>query len=408
MQTSFVAVAAGSDFSLQNLPYGVFSTAVSPRPRVGVALGDWVVDLAVLEAHGLLPTQDCFDQPALNRFMARGTAVWRETRARLQQLLDENTPTLRDDAALRRQALVPRQQAIMHLPAHIGDYTDFYASRQHATNVGKMFRDPENALLPNWRHLPVGYHGRASSIVVSGTAVARPWGQLGEGVFAPSQRMDFELELGAFIGTGNPLGQAIPLAEAEAHLFGLVLLNDWSARDIQKWEYVPLGPFLGKSVATTISPWVVPLDALRPFLVDGERQTPEPLPYLRHSAEQKTAYDLTLEAAVQGEVVGRTNARNLYWSLAQMVAHHSSNGCNLRPGDLFGTGTISGTMAGSYGSLLELTWGGARPLTLADGSTRAFLNDGDEVVLRGYAQGAGYRVGFGVARGRISPARSGT
>lgn len=386
-------------FPIQNLPYGIFSTAVS-APRVGVAYEDNVLDLALLEIEGLLETHNLFNQPALNPFMAAGRDVWTAVRRRLQTLLSEDLPRLQ-----RLNALVPQASVTMHLPAHIGDYTDFYASREHATNVGTLFRGGENALPPNWLHLPIGYHGRASSIVVSGTPIQRPHGQLKPSpdappVFAPSQQFDYELEIGAFIGRGNALGQPIPIDEAEEHIFGLVLLNDWSARDIQRWEYVPLGPFLGKSVATTISPWVVTLDALEPFRTAGPVQEPAPLPYLQTT--RPWAFDIQLQAQLNGHPITHTNFKYLYWNLAQQVAHHTSNGCNLRPGDLLGSGTISGPTAESVGSLLEQTHGGQHPLTLPDGSQRTFLQDGDMLTLTGYAQGDGFEVGFGRATGTIT------
>ena len=306
----------------------------------------------------------------------------------------------------------------MHLPAEIGDYTDFYSSRQHATNVGTMFRGPENALMPNWLHLPVGYHGRASSVVLSGTEVVRPKGQQkpddGAPVFGPSKLLDIELELGFFVGPGNELGSPIPIEDAREHIFGFVLVNDWSARDIQKWEYVPLGPFLGKSFATSISPWVVPTAALDPFRVAGEAQdasagNPEPLPYLRQSGERSLDIELAVKLKTaqmdEAETVARSNARYLYWSPEQQLAHHTVNGCNARPGDLMASGTISGETEDSYGSFLELTWRGTRPIQLPSGETRTFLADGDSVVLAGEAVRDGVRISFGEVEGTIAPAR---
>jgi fumarylacetoacetase len=320
---------------------------------------------------------------------------------------------LRDDAALRQRVLVPMTQVEMVLPAEIGDYTDFYSSREHATNVGIMLRGEQNALMPNWLHLPVAYHGRASSIVASGTDIRRPLGQTkADGTelpsFGPSRSLDFELELGTFIGPGNPLGRPIAVTEAAQHLFGMVLVNDWSARDIQKWEYQPLGPFLSKNFATSISPWVVTLDALEPFRVAGPPQDPAPLPYLRGPAEG--GYDIHLEVWLQSVQMDRpqrisaTSARHLYWSVAQQVAHHSVNGCNLRPGDLLASGTISGPSPDSLGSMLELAWKGTRPVALASGETRVFLQDGDRLTLTGWCQGPGYRVGFGEVTARVLPA----
>ncbi len=412
IQESFVPVSPDSHFPIQNLPYGVFSTP-GTSPRVGVAIGDFVLDLAGLEQVGLLETR-YFQRGELNAFMAAGRSVWSQVRARLQALLDARNPTLRDNPALRERLLIPQAQVTMHLPARIGDYTDFYSSKEHATNVGSMFRGKENALMPNWLHLPVAYHGRASSLVVSGTPIHRPWGQTVRGdettpSFGPSRLMDFELEMGLLIGPGNELGSPIPVQEAGEHIFGLVLVNDWSARDIQKWEYQPLGPFLAKNLATTISPWVVTLEALEPFRTSGPVQDPEPLPYLRSSGDW--AFDIHLEVGLQTPAMAepaticRSNFRHLYWNMCQQVAHHTITGCNLRPGDLLASGTISGPTPDSYGSMLELAWRGTRPITLPDGSQRAFLADGDRVVMTGWCQGEGYRVGFGECAGQLLPAR---
>jgi fumarylacetoacetase len=321
---------------------------------------------------------------------------------------------LRDDAALRGEALVPMAAVVMHLPAEIGDYTDFYSSREHATNVGTMFRGAENALMPNWLHLPVAYHGRASSVILSGVDVVRPSGQTTRGdettpTFGPSRLMDFELEMGFFVGPGNALGEPIPVAKAAEHIFGMVLVNDWSARDIQKWEYQPLGPFLAKNLATSISPWVVTLDALEPFRRPGPVQEPEPLPYLRR--EGGWAYDIHLEVQLQTEqmdgpvTISRSNFRYLYWNICQQLVHHTITGCNMRPGDLLASGTISGPTADSYGSMLELTWRGERPIELPTGETRKFLGDNDLVAMTGWCQGEGYRVGFGEVTGQILPVR---
>ena len=418
---SFIDVPPETPFPIQNLPYGVFKPRTGGRPRVGVAIGEEVLDLAVLEARGLfthaaLRDGRPFAEPSLNRFMGLGPDVWRAARDRVTHLLGHTTPTLRDDAELRQHAFHAIGDIELLLPAEIGDYTDFYASKEHATNVGRMFRGEANALLPNWRHLPVAYHGRASSVVVSGTDVRRPRGQIKPDDepprLAPSQQLDFELEVGFFVGKGNRLGEPIPVERALDHVFGMVLVNDWSARDVQRWEYVPLGPFLGKNFATTVSPWVVPMAALEPFRTSSPEQDPAPPPYLRTS--MPSAYDLHLEAAIQTSamrdataaphVVCRTNAQGLYWSLPQMLAHHTVGGCNLRAGDLLASGTVSGPTADSYGSLLELTWRGERPLTLPGGETRAFLEDGDTITLTAWAQGDGYRIGFGEAVGRVLPA----
>lgn len=414
---SFVEVAPDSPFPIQNLPFGVFQRRIGGMPSIGVAIGEFVMDLAVIEERRLfrgeyLKGRRVFAQSSLNVFMGLGRPAWREARRTLQDLLRHDNPTLRDDEALREQALVPMTEVEMLLPAQIGDYTDFYSSRQHAENVGTMFRGKDNALQPNWLHLPVAYHGRASSVVASGTEIVRPHGQLkpadGPPVLGPSREVDFELELGVFTGPGNDLGRPIPLGEADEHIFGFVLVNDWSARDVQRWEYVPLGPFLAKNFATSISPWVVTAEALEPFRVEGEAQDPAPLDYLRQ--KEPRAYDLQLEVGLQAAGMGapqtivRTSARHLYWSVEQQLAHHTVNGCNVRPGDLLASGTISGPEPDSFGSLLELTWRGERPLRLPNGSERTFLEDGDTVVMTGWAQGEGYRIGFGEVRGTLRPA----
>ncbi len=411
---SWVPVPPESHFPIQNLPYGVFRRPGRPA-CVGVAIGDRVLDLAALEARGLfdlpeLQGRRVFQGGRLNEFLALGRAAWSAVRARVSRLLQADEPTLRDDADLLSQALVPAADVHMLLPAEIGDYTDFYSSREHATNVGTMLRGADKALQPNWLHLPVAYHGRASSVVVSGTDVRRPCGQYkpesaAAPMFGPTRSLDFELEVAAFVGPGNELGRPIPITTAREHLFGLVLLNDWSARDIQAWEYVPLGPFLAKNFATSLSPWVVPLEALEPFRTTGPAQDPPPLPYLR--APGDGTYDITLEVYLQGERVCQSNFKYLYWSLSQQLAHHTVNGCNLRPGDLLASGTISGPTPDSYGSLLELAWRGTKPLTLANGEQRVFLQDGDRVTFTGWCQGAGYRVGFGTVTGRILPAGTG-
>lgn len=415
---SFVPVSPESHFPIQNLPYGIFRCHSGGGPRAGVAIGEMVLDLAILEEAGLfdgpnLKGKNVFRQPTPNAFMALGRAAWSESRATISRLLRADEPTLRDNARLREQALVPRNAVEMLLPAAIGDYTDFYSSRQHAFNVGTMFRGPANALMPNWLHLPVAYHGRASSVVVSGTDLHRPNGQTKADEasvpsFGPSRSVDFEMETGFFIGPGNELGQPIPVAQAADHIFGMVLVNDWSARDIQKWEYVPLGPFLAKNFGTSISPWVVTLEALEPFRTAGPTQEPTPLPYLRET--DHAAYDIHLEVFVQGASMDRphrvclTNHKHLYWSMAQQLAHHTVNGCNLRPGDLLASGTISGPTPDSYGSLLELAWKGDKPIAFPNGETRAFLKDGDRVTMTGWCQGQGYRVGFGEVTGKLLPA----
>jgi fumarylacetoacetase len=405
---SLIEIHPDSDFPIQNLPYGIFSTQKNPNPRVGTRLGDFVIDLSVLDDEGRFDRKyDFFADASLNRFMASGREVWREIRQRLIKLLGE------EQASLKQEASISIKEVQMHLPVSIGDYTDFYASREHATNVGIMFRGKENALMPNWLHLPVGYHGRASSVVLSGTDVTRPRGQVkpkdAPVEFAASRQLDFELEMGFFVGTGNELGESISIENAREHIFGMVLLNDWSARDIQAWEYQPLGPFLAKNFATSISPWVVTMDALEPFRVRGPQQDPTPLPYLR--ADSASGFDIQLEVTLQSarmdlpQVISRSNMKHLYWSIEQMLAHHTITGCNMRPGDLCGTGTISGATEDSYGSLLELTWRGEKPIQLSGGETRTFLQDGDTLTMKGYCQGDGYRVGFGEVTGKILPAK---
>jgi fumarylacetoacetase len=414
---SFVPVAKDSHFPIQNLPYGVFTTPANFSPRIGVAIGDQVLDLSVLEQAAVLevvPGERFFNRSTLNAFIERGPEAWSRTRAAVSELLRAENARLRDDARLRARAFAPQAAAKMLLPLAIPGYTDFYSSKEHATNVGSMFRDPAHALLPNWLHVPIAYNGRASSIVVSGTPVLRPNGQtkrpdLAQPVFGPSSKLDFELETAFVIGVPNALGEPIAVRSALAHVFGMVLMNDWSARDIQQWEYIPLGPFNSKSFATSISPWVVTMDALEPFRVEGPVQSPAPLPYLETSGPQ--AYDIHLEAALAipgaaPATIARTNLRTMYWSLAQQLAHHTASGCNTRVGDLMGSGTISGATPDSYGSLLELAWNGTRPLRLPGGAQRAFLEDDDEVILTGFAQAKDYRVGFGEVRGKVVAARS--
>ncbi|KAA0269757.1 MAG: fumarylacetoacetase [Chloroflexi bacterium] len=402
----FIDIHPDTDFPIQNLPFGVFSTNANLRPRVGTRLGDFVVDLSVLDEENLLGKRHgFFADSSLNRFMASGREVWREMRQRLVRILDE------EQASFKKEALIPIDQVHMHLPVNIGDYTDFYASREHATNVGVMFRGKENALMPNWIHLPVGYHGRASSVILSGTDVIRPRGQMkgsdSSPEFAATRQLDFELEVGFFVGTGNELGKPISIDKADEQIFGMVLLNDWSARDIQAWEYQPLGPFLAKNFATSISPWVVTMDALEPFRVRGPEQDPAPLPYLR--ADSVSGFDIALEVTLQSarmdapQTISRSNMKHLYWSIGQMLAHHTVTGCNMRPGDLCGTGTISGPTEDSLGSMLELTWRGERPIQLPGGETRTFLQDGDTVTIKGYCQGNGYRIGFGEVTAKILP-----
>ncbi len=417
---SWVPVPPESHFPIQNLPYGVFRSGPGdPRPHIGVAIGDLVLDLTELSLRQVLKPAKAdplvtFAGWSLNAFLSAGGDVWRETRQFISNLLRSDNPALRDNTELRQQALRAQSDVEMVLPVGIGNYTDFYSSRYHATNVGVMLRGPDNALQPNWLHLPVAYHGRASSVVISGTDVHRPLGQTkadsaAEPAFGPSRSLDCELEMGFFVGPGNSLGEPIPIGDAPNHIFGMVLVNDWSARDIQKWEYVPLGPFLAKSFATSISPWVVPLEALEPFRCAGPAQEPAPLPYLRSPGDW--GFDIHLEVLLQGEKMDRpqricaTNFKHLYWNVCQQLAHHASNGCNLRPGDLLASGTVSGPTPDSLGCLLELAWKGTKPLTFPNGETRTFLQDGDRVTMTGWCQGEGYRVGFGEVTGRVLPAR---
>lgn len=413
------------DFPLQNLPCGVFYTAAQSSPRPGVAIGDQVLDLAAAASAGLLPPAIAAvcGEATLNALMALGPVGWSALRRRLSELLGADTcPAVPQRTAIAR-CLVPMRDAIMRLPARVGDYTDFYAAIAHATNIGAMFR-PDSPLLPNYKWVPVGYHGRASSIVVSGTPVRRPSGQTKPAeasvpAFGPSQQLDYELELAAFVGPGNALGRPLPLSQTEENIFGVCLLNDWSARDIQAWEYQPLGPFLAKNFATTISPWIVSLEALAPFRAPAFPRPagdPAPLPYLSTAANQaQGGLDLVLEvflltpqmrrAGSPPHRVSRGNFSSMYWTLAQLLTHHASNGCNLVPGDLLGSGTVSGPEKTSRGCLLELTTRGREPLVLPGGETRTFLQDGDEVIFRGHAERSGFaRIGFGECRGVVIPA----
>jgi fumarylacetoacetase len=410
---SFIDVPRDSHFPLENLPFGVFK-AKTGAPRIGVALGDYVVDLSALHDAGHFPDlqdRQLFARDSLNEFLALGRPVWKKIRETLQKLLAAETPTtLRDDKTLRERVFHQQSDVAMQLPVKIGNYTDFYSSYHHAHNVGTMLRGAENALMPNWKWLPVAYHGRASSIVVSGTEVRRPKGQVKPPdaptpVFGPTKSLDYELEMAFLIGPGNSLGQPIPIDQAADHIFGFVLMNDWSARDIQAWEYQPLGPFLAKNFCTSISPWVVTMEALEPFRKPLPEQDPEPLPYLR--AKSDFTFDIQLEAKLQSakmkspHAITRTNFQNLYWSVAQQLAHHTVGGCNLRPGDLLASGTISGLAEQSRGCMLELTWRGANPLKLPGGEERKWLEDGDVLSIGGWCEGDGYRVGFGEVSGRV-------
>jgi fumarylacetoacetase len=412
---SWVPVPEGSDFPIQNLPYGIFCTATDQRLRFGVAIGEHVLDVSALAVTGLLGNLgfdlEVLQDSTLNRLAGLGRAASRNLRERISYLLSANCADLRDREDLRATLLTAMPEVQMGMPVHIGDYTDFYSSIEHATNVGIMFRGKDNALMPNWKHLPVGYHGRASSIVVSGTDIVRPKGQMlpadaTDPVYGPSRLLDFELEVGFIIGKGNAMGQQIPIAATEDHMFGMVLFNDWSARDIQSWEYVPLGPFLGKNFASSVSPWVVTMDALEPYRVAGPTQDPEPLDYLK--GEGAANFDIALEVQIipsngQAKTVSRSNFKYMYWSMQQQLAHHTVNGCNMRPGDLCASGTISGPTEESYGSMLELTWRGSKPISMPDGSERKFIQDGDTVRIQGHCQKGEVRIGFGGVVGKVLP-----
>lgn len=411
---SWLEVDTQSDFPIQNIPFGVFLTK-EDVVTIGTRIGDFAIDLGALFQlnyfEGIDLPDGIFYQDTLNDFISDGQKTWRLVRNRIAEIFDATNSKLRDNKEHQDFVIFHISDVEMQLPVLIGDYTDFYSSKEHATNVGKMFRDPENALLPNWLHIPVGYHGRSSTIVPSGIPVRRPMGQtLPNGevspIFGPSKLVDFELET-AFITTdANLMGENIPIGETESHIFGLVLLNDWSARDIQKWEYVPLGPFLAKNFASSISPWIVTLDALEPFRVASPKQEPAPLPYLQQ--EGNHAFDINLQVAIQPEggkadVICNSNFKYMYWTMSQQLAHHTINGCKINSGDMMGSGTISGSTPDSFGSMLELTWGGKNPLTLSDGSERKFIQDGDTVIMKGYCQNDQVRIGFGEVSSKLLP-----
>ncbi|WP_367914134.1 fumarylacetoacetase [Leadbetterella sp. DM7] len=397
------------NFSTDTIPFGIFSFGESKK-CLATAVDDKVVDLSFLANEGLFDDLDIprpvFSQPYLNDFIALGRKKTNAVRSLLQKLLKNPTPEI-------MEAYFYYQRVDLHLPVKVGDYTDFYSSEQHAYNVGVMFRDPEQALLPNWKHLPVGYHGRASSIFVSGTPFHRPKGQIkpagaASPVFSETRRLDFELEMAAVIGKANAHGEPIPVDEAEEYVFGFQLFNDWSARDIQAWEYVPLGPFLAKNFFSSVSPWVIPVEALEPFRVEAPQQDPEVLPYLQ--AKNRNQFDIHLEVLLTTangveKVISRSNFKHLYWTVPQQIAHHTVTGCNLQVGDLLASGTISGREPGSFGSMLELTWGGKNPIVLEDGTERAFLEDGDTLTIRGYAEKGNIRVDFGEVSNTVLPAR---
>ena len=416
--TSFINIATNSDFSIHNLPYGIFSESTDGKRRAGVAIGEHVLDLAVLEADGLLSLDGgkYFDQPTLNAFIDSGRDNWTKARKTIQTLLSSDNDTLRDNQDLQKKALFKQSDVTMHLPVQVPGFTDFYSSKEHATNVGTMFRDPSNALLPNWTEMPVGYNGRASTVIVSGTDVIRPSGQLKPNaddrpIFSPCKRLDFELETAFVVGKNNNIGQPIAVDNANDHIFGMVLLNDWSARDIQKWEYVPLGPFSAKTFASEVSPWIVTMDALAPFKMPCPTQEPKPLDYLNEK-DTDNSYDINLsvellpENADSATVVCETNFKYMYWSMAQQLTHHTITGCKVEVGDMMGSGTISGSTPDSYGSMLEIAWNATKPVTLKGGETRSFIEDGDTVIMKGYSEKDGIRVGFGEVRGKILPALS--
>lgn len=414
--TTWVNVPAGSDFPIQNLPFGVFKTS-SLSTRVGVRIGDHVLDLKTLHVLGYLDNLqfglEDFDTDCLNHLMKKGKTATRELRNRISNLLDSNNQELQQNKHHAEQVLIPNKSVIMQMPVKIGDYTDFYSSREHATNVGTMFRDPNNALLPNWLWIPVGYHGRASSVILSGVDIHRPKGQIKPDpnenpIYAPCRNLDFELETAFITYEGKPLGDSISPDEAEDFIFGMVLFNDWSARDIQTWEYVPLGPFLAKNFASSISAWVVTLDALQPYKVAGPEQDPKVLSYLEFTGEK--SYDINLEVLIQPEngtenLICESNLKYMYWNMAQQLAHHTVNGCNVRCGDLMGSGTISGPTPNSYGSMLELAWKGTKPLQMNDGTERKFILDNDTVIMRGYCEREGVRIGFGEVKAKVLPAK---
>jgi len=413
---SWVSVPENSDFPIQNLPFGIINSANLSK-RVAVRIGDYALDLKVLAELGYLKDtgfdSSDFDAPFLNPMMKKGKLAVRGLRNRISELLLDSSTSLQNNPSQIEQVLHLISAVEVSMPVEIGDYTDFYSSKEHATNVGMMFRDPANALLPNWLWIPVAYHGRASSIVLSGQDIHRPKGQIKpsadeDPIFTPSRQVDFELEMAFITFDGKPLGDSISTEEADSYIFGLCLFNDWSARDIQAWEYVPLGPFLGKNFASSISAWIVTLDALEPFSVESPEQNPKVLPYLKFDG--KKAYDIQLQVGIltnnkDETVVCNSNFKYMYWNMAQQLAHHTSNGCNIRCGDLLGSGTISGKSEDSFGSMLELTWRGTKPLKVKDGSERKFINDGDRVIMRGYTERNGVRIGFGELKSKLLPAK---
>ena len=413
---SWLNVDKNSDFPIQNIPFGVFLTKDNIT-TIGTRIGNYAIDLAAIHQlgyfEGIPLTDDIFMQDSLNDFISDGRTTWRLVRNRIADIFDQENNKLKENKKHRNDVIFDIKEIEMLLPVDIYDFTDFYSSKNHAMNVGSMFRDAENALTPNWLHMPLAYHGRSSSIVVSGTRIRRPKGQTfpkGENnpIFGASKLVDFELELGFITTDANKLGKSIDINETDEYIFGMVLLNDWSARDIQKWEYQPLGPFLAKSFATTISPWIVTMDALEPFRVDSPEQEPKPFAYLQQ--EGKNSYDIKLEASIKPKkqkqtVVSKTNYKYNYWTMSQQLAHQTINGCNVRSGDLYGSGTISGSMEGTFGSMLELTKAGSKPIKLKDGTIRKFINDGDTVVLKGYCNNKKVRIGFGECKSKLRKAK---
>jgi fumarylacetoacetase len=411
MKKSWIEVAPQSPFPIQNIPFGIYSTP-SKSARPGVAIGDKIIDikgLFELELFNDLPFSSAdFNTCVLNTLMKHGKASMVALRNTIIDLLDDKNSILKDHPQVN-SVMDEQSKATMHLPVHIGDYTDFYSSEDHARNVGMMFRDPEKALLPNWKHLPVGYHGRSSSIVVSGTPIHRPSGQTNvsddtQPVFQPTNQLDFELEMAFITFEGKPMGQRISTSEAKNYIFGFVIFNDWSARDIQRWEYVPLGPFLAKNFASTISPWIVTLEALEEFHEPGPVQSPEVLPYLKYDGNYNINIDLKVSITTpKGEdtVVSESNYKYMYWNYAQQLAHHTVGGCNIRCGDMMASGTISGPQPGSYGSMLEIAWKGTKPVQMKDGTERKFILDGDTVTMTAVSVGKQYNIGFGLCEGKV-------
>ena len=410
---SWIEVASHSDFPIQNIPFGIFKT-YGKTICVGSRIGDYAIDLNALHKlnyfNGISLDCDIFNKETLNDFLKLGKPIWRQVRDRIAEIFDSNNVM---DESHKTVVLSKIDEVEMLMPVKVGDYTDFYSSRQHAYNIGCMFRDPNNALLPNWLHIPVGYHGRASSIILSGTNIYRPKGQQlpkdsDSPSFGPSKLLDFELEMAFITGQGKNLGETISTQEADDYIFGMCIFNDWSARDIQKWEYVPLGPFLGKSFASSISPWIVTLDALEPFRVAGEIQKPKVLPYLKFEGNKNI--DINLEVLLGSynfnpHLISKSNYKYMYWNMTQQLAHHTINGCNINAGDMMASGTISGNTPEAYGSMLELSWKGSKPIPMPDGSERKFLNDNDTLIMRAYCQSKKYRIGFGEVKTKILPAK---